>query len=232
MNLDEILEGLSADNKEEKKSQIQSLIEESGREKISKVNQEASNIRKRFKKSWVDLGLDPDSEEFEVALMDAKKKLTEFDDLKAGKSKEKETELTQLQKKVEALTASIEQERKEKKEIARSSLIKSVEGELKSQLSKYKAISPDVLSKALIGDLNLDGDDLTLESVRFKGEDGLTISDGVKKFLDENKTLVSSQVSSGSDSSASKEKQGSQNSDANSIQARKEYLRQKTSNGL
>lgn len=207
------------DKKQEVLEFVTKSLETAKVEASRKANSEAENVRKRYKKNWENIGLDPEKEDFEGKIVELKEKMYTFEDLKTGKVKEKDSEIKTLSKQIEILNKKFEDSETEKRAIKKQSLIKSVESKLKDSLIKGKAKSPDILTKALMADLSLDDENQSVEDVKF-GE--VSIEDKVKSFLDENKDLVSSHVNSGSDT-GNKSIIGSKN--ANTIESRREHLR-------
>lgn len=169
----------------EKKSEILSEIEKIKEEAKSlgshKASQEAKGLRERLNRSknMVKelLGFDLESDSIQDDIKELLEKIE-----KAPKGDD--SQIKQLQKQVETLQKSWDEEKTKTKELKRENWIKEVKTNVSKALSQEKALDSD-LADVIFNKLDLSNDEISPDQVLFKGDDALNIFDGVKKYFEE-----------------------------------------------
>lgn len=223
MTLDDIKKALEGFQKSDEVTQsIESLLKEqtdaAARAASQKANNEARNIRERYKGKWKEaFELDPDADDFDEKIEEFKTKLA------AGTKKPTESpEYAALKKQLDGITKALETANKEKAETVAKARRKDAESKVLAALAAGKAIKPNILLPTLMGSISIPDTD-GAEPVFKNGDEEIPITKGIEKFLTENPEFRSNSGTPGGDSSGDKGGAGSPNQ--TDIQKRRDALR-------
>lgn len=215
-------EEILADVKSTLEAEKESAKKEGFTEGQRKANSEAKNVRERFKKKWEEIGLDPDSDEFEEKFSEIKDAKSELEKLRNQSGSDK-TQIAALENKIDKLTENFAKSENEKKDLKLSQRRRDVESEIRKHLTEGKAIKPDVLTKNLLLDVDFTDDSREAKDLTIKidGKD-FAIKDGVEEFLKANQEFVRNETAPGGQSGGDR---GTSQMKPDEIQARREKLR-------
>ncbi len=223
MSLDKIKSALEGNDKAgEIVSLVESLLAQEAdtfKTKTSKLNQENQSLRKRktaLAEAFKELGVDADAEDIADLVKGIKGKL----DNSTPKS-----EYEQVLAKVDTLTNKLEASEKRERDSAIKGNKAKIKTEVLSALTEQKAIKPEMAVRLVMPDIetdNLHTDDYTAHMK--KGDQTLSIKDGVAQFLKDNPEFVSNGTLPGGDSGGDTGGKGKPDN-SQDLNARREHLR-------
>jgi hypothetical protein len=173
MDIQTLLEGF--DKKAEVLAYVEKIKTESAIEASRKANNEAQGLRGRLTKAKGVLArfdIDPDQE-------DAETKAEEIYTRVKPKDLSKDPDIAKLTKIISDLQKEREAEKKELQDAKHDAYIKGTRAKVQKALLDEKALDTD-LEEIIISKLELDG----TEELKFKGENGKPLVEGIKDYLD------------------------------------------------